>query len=521
MSLIRSALVAFASLLTVSAPLHAEELKIGMRIEAVIDPHYFWSGNYVQYYRHYLGFLTVLDPQARVTPSLAERWEATDTGWVFHLRRNVKFSDGSEFDAGDVAASYKRAREYPNAAGSYAGLFAGVTAIEATDKHTLTITTAAPYPTLPFALSQVPIIPSEVAATATQADFTTAKGSVSIGPFRFVSFTSGKELVLERNPDFWGDKPKWDGVRFRFLPDPSARTAALLAGDVDLIDGVPPEFVERIRNDANFAVHIGPSMRNVYVNMDQGRDNSPFITDNNGAPLGKNPLRDVRVREALSLAISRETMRDRVMSGLSFPTGQLVAKGIGGYSKDIAVSPYDPAKAKALLAAAGYPDGFKITLHCPNDRYVNDAKICQALGQMFSRIGVRTNVVTLPSSAFFKQVNPSAGEGASIFLSSWSAGGSGETDVLTQALQTFDAQKKTGPWNLGRYSNPELDALIRKYIVTRDNAERWALEAKAMELAMKDFAALPLHDQSVVVATRKQLSYTTNLEEATNALAVR
>jgi peptide/nickel transport system substrate-binding protein len=511
----------FASLLTMSAPLQAQELKIGMRTEAVIDPHYFFSGNNIQYYRHYLGFLTTLDAQARVIPSLAERWEATETGWVFHLRPNVKFSDGSEFDAGDVVASFKRARDYPNAAGTYAGLFAGVAAIEATDKNTLMITTAAPYPTLPFAVSQIPIIPAEIAATATQADFTTAKGSVSIGPFKFVSFTSGKELVLERNPDFWGDKPKWDGVRFRFLPDPSARTAALLAGDVDLIDGVPPEFVERIRSDANFTVHIGPSMRNVYVSMDQGRDKSPFITDNNGAPLAKNPLKDVRVREALSLAISRETIRDRVMSGLSYSTGQLVAKGIGGYSKDIAIPPYDPNKAKSLLAAAGYPDGFKITLHCTNDRYVNDAKICQALGQMFSRIGVRTNVVTLPSSAYFKQVNPSTGEGASIFLSSWSAAGSGEADVLTNTLQTFDAQKKAGTWNLGRYSNSALDALIRKYIVTRDNAERWALEANAMELAMKDFAMLPLHDQSVVVATRKQLGYTTNLEEVTNALAVR
>ncbi|MBS7707576.1 ABC transporter substrate-binding protein [Chelatococcus asaccharovorans] len=521
MKMIKTTIAALGALLAVTATSQAEELKIGMRIEAVMDPHYFWSGNNVQYYRHYLGFLTTLDDEARVLPYLAERWETTDSSWTFHLRPNLTFSDGSTFDAEDVVASYKRARDYPNAVGSYAGLFNGVTAIEAVDKLTVKMTTAAPSPTLAFAMSQVPIIPSEIATTATQADFTSAKGSVSIGPYKFAGFASGRELVLERNPNFWGEKPKWDSVRFRFLPDPSARTAALLAGDVDMIDGVPPEFVERIRADANFAVHTGPSMRNVYVNLDQGHEVSPFITDNNGAPLKTNPLKDRRVREALSLAINRETIRDRVMNGLSFPTGQLVAKGLGGYSATLGVPAYDPNKAKTLLAEAGYPDGFKVTVHCPNDRYVNDAKICQALGQMFSRIGLRANVVTQPSSAYFKMVNPRTASGASIFLSSWSAAASGETDVLVHAFQTYNAEKKTGSWNYGGYSNPDLDALIGTFTVTTDDTKRRALEAKAMELTMKDFAALPLHDQSVVVATRKPLTYTTNLEELTNALAVR
>lgn len=521
MKIIVAAMAGLASLLAVSTASQAEELKIGMRIEAVMDPHYFWSGNNVQYYRHYFGFLTKLDEEARVVPYLAERWEGTDTGWTFHLRPNLTFSDGSAFDAEDVVASYKRAREYANAVGSYAGLFNGVTSIEAVDKLTVRMHTSAPAPTLPFAMSQVSIISSEVAATATQADFVSTKGSVSIGPYKFASYSSGKELVLERNPNFWGEKPKWDTVRFRFLPDHSARTAALLAGDVDMIDGVPPEFVERIRAEANFAVHTGPSMRNVFVTMDHAHDKSPFITDNNDVPLATNPLKDRRVREALSLAISRETIRDRVMGGLSFPSGQLVAKGLGGYSPAIGVAPYDPNKAKSLLAAAGYPDGFKLTLHCPNDRYVNDAKICQALGQMFARIGVRANVVTLPSTAFFKLANSRTDGGVSINLSSWSAGASGETDVLVHVFQTFDAQKKTGSWNYNGYSNPELDSLIQKFIVTTNDTERRALESQAMEFAMKDFVALPLHDQSVVVATRKSLSYKTNLEELTNALAVR
>jgi peptide/nickel transport system substrate-binding protein len=505
----------------IGTPVAAAELKVGSRIEALMDPHYFFSSNYLQYYRHYLGFLTVLDPSAKVVASLAEGWEQTPNGWVVKLRKGVTFTDGSAFDAKDVIASYERARDYPKAAGSYAGLLANVSGTAATDENTITFTTSAPYPTFPFALSQIPIIPSEVAATASQADFTSKKGSVSSGPFAFDSYSPGRELVLMKNAAYRGETPPWDKVTFRFIPDPAARVAALLGGDVDLIDGVPPEFAERIRKDPNFSVHTGPSMRNVFVGMDLGRDVSPFIFGNDGSPLSKNPLKDARVRNALSLAISREAIRDRVMGGLSFPTGQLVAKGIGGYSDALTVPTYDPAKGKALLAEAGYPDGFKITLHCTNDRYVNDAKICQALGQMFARVGVRAEVVTLPSSAFFKLVNPSLGEGGSLFLFSWSAASSGEADVLTSVFHTFDPAKKMGSWNLGRYSNPELDALLTTASGTQDPTERRALQAQAMKMVMENYVALPLHDQSVVVASRKSLDYTTNLEDITNVLMVR
>jgi peptide/nickel transport system substrate-binding protein len=521
MNRLRTLAAALALLTMTPAASLADDLTIGMRVETVMDPHYFWGDNYVQYYRHYLGFLTVLDKDAKLTPSLAEKWEASATGWTFHLRPNVKFSDGSAFDAEDVVASFKRARDYPNAVGSYAGLFKDVTDMKATDPLTFTVETKAAAPTLGFAFSQVPIIPSEVAATATQTDFNTTKGSVSIGPYKFVSFTAGQEMVLERNPDYWGEKPKWDKVTLRFLPDPAARTAALLAGDVDVIGSVPPEFVERIRADDRFAIHTGPSMRTMYVSMDKAADDkTAFAFANDGTPLKVNPFKDKRVREAMSLAIDRDIIRDKVMLGLSFPTGQLIAPGLGGHSDSIKVPAADPAKAKALLAEAGYPDGFKTQINCTNDRYVNDAKICQVLGQMFSRVGIKTEVVTMPSAAFFKFVNQRP-SGASIMLMSWSPSGSGEADVLSQTLQTFDAEKRTGSWNYHGYSNPEFDAMVDSYSDVIDDTERRALEAKAAQFAVDDYASIPLHDQSVVVATRKDLNYTTNLSDLTEAMSVR
>lgn len=500
------------------APANAKDLTIGMRIDAVPDPHYFWSGNYIQYYRHYLGFLTSMSTEGKVEPYLATSYEPVENGWVFHLRPGVKFTDGTDFDAADVIASYERARDYPKAAGSYAGLFKGVTALSAPDPLTVKFTTSLPYTTLPFALTQIPIIPSEMAETATQEDFQTAKANISVGPYTFDSYTAGQALVLKRNPTYFGEPAEWDSVTFRFMTDPAARVAAILAGDVDIIDGVPPEFVDRIRADENLALHVGPSMRDVFLTPDQWRDNSPYIRDNDGKPMEKNPLKDKRVREALSLAINREAIKDRVMNGLSFPSGQVVTKGTGGWNETIPVPAYDPAKAKGLLKDAGYPDGFQVTLQCTNDRYVNDAKICQAVGQMFARIGVKTEVSTMPSSAFFSEVMPSKGTGLSLALLSWSAAASGEADMLSQVIQTHDTEAKTGTWNLGRYSNPEIDQLIDQAFKTVDADQRQALQAKAIKMAMDDVALIPLHDQSVVVASKQEIEYTTSPDEATLAM---
>jgi peptide/nickel transport system substrate-binding protein len=509
---------ALAILGLVVQPARAQELVIGSRVEVTPDPHFRWSAANVMFYRHYFSFLMDLNKDDQAVPGLAESAEVEgDHAWVFHLRPNLHFADGQKLTAADVVASFERARTLPNAAGPYAGLFAGVTEISAPDERTVRMTTNRAVPTLPNGLTQVSIIPASVAKTATTADFVQGSADVSSGAYRFVSLQPGNRLIVERNPDFYGPKARWARVTFRFMTDNAARTAALLGGDVDMIDGVAPQDMPRIKADGRFTVHVGRSDRGLFLMPDTERDVSPFIRDINGAPMTKNPLKDRRVREAMLLAIDREAIRTKVMDGLSFPTGQLVPEGFGGHSDKIPVPPFDPARSRALLAEAGYPEGFEVTLHCTNDRYVNDGRICQTIGQMLTRVGIKTDVQLLPTSAYFPMVTDHAGKRGSLIMMSWSAAGSGEADVLQNVIHTYNKETHTGTWNLEHYSNPAIDKLIEQSQITLDVTQRHALQVQAMEALMADVGVIPIHDQSVVVATKKNLDFTTWDDESTMA----
>lgn len=497
---------------------HAADLKIAARAEPVMDPHYAWSTANVQYYFQYLGFLIKQGVHDEALPGLAASFEPKSNNlWEFKLRPGLHFDNGAPLRAQDIAASYQRARMLPNAIGSYAGLFSGVKEITAVDDTTLQISTSKPIPTLPSALTQVAIVPQSIAETATQNDFISGKANVGAGQYKFVSFRPSESLVLSRNEKYWGEKARWDTVTFRFIPDDASRVAALLAGDVDAADGIPTGDVERIKKDGRFVVHDGPADRVVFLWLDTERDSTPDVLSYDGKPLDKNPLKDLKVRRALSLAIDREAIRQRVMNGQSFPTNQLVAPGVGGYADNIGPPRYDTVEAKRLMKEAGYDKGFQITLRCPQGRYVNDSRICQAIAQMLGRIGIKVSLVTEPFSVYLSRVTKHDGPRASLFMFSWSSASSGEADVLQNCLHTYDPVHKLGTWNLGHYSNPAVDKLIDAIQVTLDREKRWALQREAMKLAVDDVAVIPLHAQSVAVATRKDMDYTPYLSEATIA----
>ncbi|MGE0714659.1 MAG: ABC transporter substrate-binding protein [Alphaproteobacteria bacterium] len=518
----RCLLLSLGVLGLVSAAARAEDLTIGARVEPVMDPHFAWSASNLQFYRHYFGFVMDIDPQNQAKPGLAESFRAvSDTQWEFKLHAGLRFDNGKPLTAADVVASFERARTLPNAIGSYAGLFSGVTEIKAADDRTVVIVTSRPYPTLPNALTQIAILPQDLAKTASQADFIAGRANVASGPFRFVQFAPGDRLVLARNENYHGPKPHWDRVTFRFITEGSARVAALLAKSVDMIDGVPPQDVARVKAEKSLRVHIGSSDRGIFFSVDMDREPTPFVTDKNGAKLAKNPLKDIRVRRAMSAAIDRDAIRDRVMDGFSFPTGQIVARGSGGYAEKLGVPKYDPEGARALMREAGYPDGFGLAVQCPNDRYVNDARICQAVGQMLGRIGIKVDVQTMPRAVYFPRMTDRAGERGSFFMASWSSASSGEADVLQNAVHTYDKAARLGTWNLANYSNPEVDKLIEKALVTIDPQARHALQADAMTKAMLDVGYVPIHDMSVIVATRADLDYTTYADESTMATAAR
>ncbi|MFI0847739.1 ABC transporter substrate-binding protein [Mesorhizobium sp. IMUNJ 23232] len=502
----------------VTLPAMAADLTIGARTEIAMDPHYMWSDGNTSYYAQIYGALVGTDEKAQIVPGLAESWKpVSETEWHFTLRAGLKFDDGTPLTAQDVVDSFERARTLPNAAGPYSGAIRGITTVKAVDARTVSVITEMPDPIVPYRVAQIQIVPSRIAKSASTDDFNAGRTVVGAGPYKFVSYQAGDRLVLKANPDYWGPKPKWDQVTFRFIPDDAARVAALLGGDADLIDFVPPSFAERLRDDPKTSVVTAPSDRVIYLIMDTERDQTPFVTDKEGKPLAKNPFKDKRVREALTIAVDRDALAKRVMDGLAFPAGQLTPQGFGGYDPGINVPQTDLERARKLLADAGYPDGFAVTLHCTNDRYVNDARVCQALGQMFARVGIKVDVQTMPRAVFFPRATDHKGERFSFLMLGWGSSTSGEADALPQGIHTYDPTKGFGTWNLGHYSNPVADELISRSQSEMDTEKRPATLAQAMRVTMGDFAVIPLYYQSVVVATRKGLSYTPWASERTNA----
>jgi peptide/nickel transport system substrate-binding protein len=509
-----------ASLLSCSSGF-AADIVIGARTELAMDPHAQWLDTNTSYYNHIYGSLVRINEKSAIVPDLAESWKiVSDTEWQFKLRRNVIFHDGSAFDAADVTASFQRARRLPTATSPYTGAIATVKDVAIVDPETIAISTIRTDPVLLHALANIQIVPSEQ-ATATTDSFNTGQSVVGTGPYKFVSYKAGDRLVLERNGSYWGSPGKWDRVTFRFIPDDAARVAALLGGDVDLIDFVPPRLAERIRSAPNTSLTTGTSDRTIYLIMDTERDSSPFIRDASGQRMATNPLKDKRVREALTLAVDRDLLSRRVMEGAATPSSQPTAPGFGGYNDALKAPPYDPDRTKKLLAEAGYPQGFGLTIHCTNDRYVNDEKVCQALGQMFARAGLKMAVETLPRAVFFpRATNHTSDDRFSFLLLSWGNSSTGDAGVVSNVLHSLDKARGLGSWNLGHYSNPAVDKVIDQALSTMDLQQRYQGQAEAMRLAMEDCALIPLYTQSVIIGARKGLTYAIWANERTNAESI-
>ena len=256
------------------------------------------------------------------------------------------------------------------------------------------------------------------------------------------------------------------------------------------------------------------SNRVIYLHLDSNREQPPFVTDKAGKPLAKNPMKDVRVRRAMSRAINRPAIVDRIMSGAAIPAGQLLPEGFFGVSPNLKPDPFDPAGARKLLAEAGYPDGFRVTLHSPNDRYVNDEQIAQAVAQMLTQAGIDTRVEAMPSATFFTRATKLE---FSLMLVGWGSGTGETSSPLRSLLATYDRDKGTGAANRGRYSNPKMDALVAQALVTVDDQKRAKLLAEACEVSMNDVGIIPLHYQVSFWGMRKGLTYVPRADEYTLA----
>ena len=509
--------VAAASLIW-SASAEAKELKVGLANEpTAIDPHYHNLTPNNALASNIFETLILQDERQRLLPGLATSWKALDaTTWEFKLRKGVKWHDGKPFTADDVVFSFARAPEVPNSPSSFATFTKGKT-ITKVDSHTIRVKTAAPHPLTPNDVSQLMIISKAAAEGASTADFNSGKAAVGTGAFKFVEWVPNDRLILERNEGYWGDKPEWSRIVIKPIKSGPARVAALLAGDVDFIDKVPTTDIPRLKTDDKLSLSQGVSNRVIYLHIDQFREESPFVKAKDGGAI-KNPLMDTRVRKAISKAINRDAIVERVMEGIAIPAGQLLPEGFFGVSPKLKPEPYDPDGAKKLLAEAGVPNGFKLTIHGPNDRYINDAKIAEAIAQMLTRIGIETAVETMPKAVYFKRASRGGPNGSpefSFVLVGWGAGTGEASSPLKSLIHTYDKSRGFGASNRGRHSNPEIDALIEEALATVEDDQREAMLQKATELAIGRLAIIPLHYQVNTWGARKGLSYNARTDERT------
>jgi peptide/nickel transport system substrate-binding protein len=515
-------LATVASCALLAAPVaDAQEIVIGLGSTVTsVDPHFHNHTPNTNLSAHIFDTLVLQDEKQRLVPGLATEWRAIDdTTWEFKLRSGVKFHDGSEFGAEDVAASIRRVPNVPNSPSSFTSFVKSITETSVVDASTIRFKTAAPYPLLPNDLSAVYVI-SRKHETAPTGDFNAGSAAVGTGPFKFVQWTSGDRTVLERNDAWWGEKPHWAKATLKQITNDGARVAALLAGDVQVVDAVPTPDVARLRSNANIALAQTTSSRVIFLHIDSFRDQTPFATDKSGAPLAKNPLKDARVRTALSKAIDRQAIVDRLMEGVAVPAGGILTDGFFGSSPNLKAERYDLEGAKKLLTEAGYPSGFGVTAHGPNDRYVNDSKVLQAVGAMWTRAGVDTKVVTEPWAAFATAASAPR-YSYSVVLVGWGTNTGEASSPLRALLATVDPATGMGPSNRGRYSNPQFDALLKQALATVDDAKREKLLQQATETAIGEHGLIPLHYQVAVWGLRKGLTYKARADEYTYAHEIR
>ncbi len=508
---------ALALLLTGVLPIvaGAETLTIGLSSDVTsIDPQWNNSGPNVSLSTHLFEPLTLTDRNGRLIPGLATSWRAVDPlTWEFKLRPGVKFHDGSDLTADDVVFSIERPKTLQGSPASFASFVRPITEVVAVDKLTVRIRTAAPHVLVPYDLNSIFIVSKKATlAAGSSADFDAGRSAIGTGPFKLVAFKRGDRVELTRNDGYWGTRPVWDKVTFRMVSNDAARIAALLSGDVDVIENVPTADVAKIAADARFTVDRQTSWRTIFWHMDQYRDVTPFATDKSGKPLAKNPFKDTRVRLAISKAINRDAIVSRVMEGLAVPASNLVSPGIFGHNPAIKVEAYDPAGAKRLLAEAGYPDGFDLTLHAPNNRYVNDARIAETVAALLSRIGITTKVETQPWASYLPHAR--AGE-YTMALVGW--GSSLGDNTIKNHLATVDEKKGYGAWNFGRSSNPEVDKLLDRDFTLFDDKAREEAARSIAALALKDNPVIPMHHEIVTWAMKKGLSYPGRVDQFTFA----
>ena len=495
-----------AALVLAGSLAHAVTLRVANQGDAVsMDPHSLNESLQLSFTGNVYEPLVGRDQKLGLIPALATAWKQTSpTVWRFDLRRNVTFHDGAPFNADDVVFSFARASGDGSDMKSYT---ASIKQVRKVDDHTVDIETTAPFPILPDVISLVYIMDKEWSernraekpvdrrrGVENAASFQ-ANGT---GPYRLRERQPTTRTVLSRAGNYWG---KVEGnvseVIFTPIGNDATRVAALLSGEIDLIEPVPLQDIERLRAASNLKVMQGPELRTIFLGMDQKRDE--LLSSN---VKGKNPFKDKRVRQAFYQAIDIETIRTRVMRGAATPTGLMIAPGIKGFNADQNKRlPFDADAARRLMAEAGYPNGFEVGMNCPNDRYVADGEICQAVAANLARIGVKVNLQTESKATYFPKI---LRRDTSFYLLGWTPGTYDAHNVLNGILHTPTTAGQ-GQFNLGSYSNARVDELTRLVQSETDQTKRNAMIAEAFKIHQDEIGHIPLHQQALAWAMKRNV----------------
>ena len=516
--------IAFALGMTVAGAATAQTLTMGVRGgPESMDPHFSALGSHAEAAKHIFDTLVWSGTDLQIEPGLATSWAPVDEDtWEFKLREGVKFHDGSDFDAEDVKFSIERIPVVtgPTTTAIYVRRVASVNII---DPYTIHINTDGQAATLPNDFIRLFIVSSEAAADYSTPEtaaggFNSGAATIGTGPYKYVSWEPKGDLVLARNDDYWRGQGAWETVIRKEIPNDSSRLAALKAGQVDVINYVSSVDYLALQQDADIDAVIGDSVYIMNLQLDQ-REDTPLVRAIDGSDLPENPFRDLKVRQAIDYAIDRETMVEIVLEGLGKPANQMMPVDFFGSNADIPMPIYDPAKAKALLAEAGYADGFEVDLYCTADRLPGDGAICQGLGQMLTQVGIKTNVNAISRTVYFPA---QARLEYSMFMNGWGTL-TGEASYTLGALaHSNDPDAKLGAFNRIEYMNPEVDVLLQAAATEMDEDQRRATYEEAMAMIMADKAYISIVQLQTVWGTKAgTLTFEPRFDEDTLAFFIK
>ncbi len=513
----------------------AQSLTIGLASEpTAADPHYHKVTTNDSFSAHIFESLINRNAKMELIPGLAESWKPVDDNtWELKLRKGVKFSNGEPFTSKDVLFTICRVlNNETNVSRSYMEPMQNFSDVLTPDEYTVIIKSDRPIPTMPNELARsLPIIWSGIAKFdklkfgpkegcgvtspwPTVAEFNTGKLSIGTGPYKLKSYVKGTGIEMERNESYWGTKPHWKTVKMVPVPNAGPRLTGLMSGDYDVIESPAARDLPRIKENSKLDFVATPSTRLIFFQPDSGRAQSPFVK----AADGKNPLQDLRVRQAISMAIDRKAIVQRLMDGMATVANQYMPAGMFGSLDKPAEIKFDPETAKKLLAEAGYPNGFELTLTTTNDRYINDGQIAQAVAQYLTRIGIKTTVDAQAAAIYFPK---RAKREFSFAIGGWPSENGEASGLFQYWIASTNKDQGLGTSNYGGFSNAAFDKVFVPAMALMDSAQRKAEYQKATQIALDNVPLIPLHFESSIWAYKKGLSYEGRRDQYTLAMSVK